>query len=177
LAQDLDPLSSIIKIVLGDVYVAYREYDRALETCGQVARDDPGFAKSHECLSWAYRGKRMYAQAIEELKAYGRLNGDELDIAYAAALDEGFRSSGWTGAVLRAAQMLIERRKHSYVSALTIAELYADAGNKEEAFHWLDIGLQERDESVVVLLKGDFALDSLRSDPRFTILLRKAGLQ
>ena len=177
LAQDLDPLSSIIKIVLGDVYVTYHDYDRALERCGQVARDDPGFAKAHECLALAYWGKRMYAQVVEEYKAYGRLSGDELDIAFAAALDEGFRSSGWSGAVIRAARVLTERRKNRYVSAYTIGELYAEAGNKEEAFHWLDVGFQERDESVVVLLKGDFVLDPLRSDPRFAALLRKAGLQ
>ena len=177
LAQDLDPLSSIIKIVLGDVYVTYRDYDRALERCGQVARDDPGFAKAHECLAWAYRGKRMYAQVVEEYKAYGRLNGDDLDIAFASALEEGFQSSGWSGAAIQAARVLTEQRKNRYVSAVTIAELYADAGDKEAAFHWLDVSFKERDESVVVLLKGDFVLDPLRSDPRFTAMLHQAGLQ
>jgi eukaryotic-like serine/threonine-protein kinase len=177
LAHDLDPLSLIIRDVTGDVYVNYRNYDRAIETCSQVVRDDPEFAKAHECLAWAYRGKRMHAQAIEEYKAFGRLSGNELDIEFASALEGGFRSSGWNGALLKAASVLTEMRKKTYVPPYTIAELYADAGNKEEAFRWLNIALDERDDSLVTLLKGDYTVDSLRSDSRFADLLRKTGLQ
>jgi len=54
--------------------------------------------------------------------------------------------------------------------------LYVDAGEREEAFRWLQIALAERDESIVTLMKGDFVLDPIRSDPRFTELLRKTGL-
>jgi hypothetical protein len=119
----------------------------------------------------------MYAQAIEEYKAFGRLSGNELDIEFASALEEGFRTSGWNGALVRAARVLTARRKKTYVAPYTIAELYADAGNKEEAFRWLNIALEERDDSLVTLLKGDYTVDSLRSDSRFAELLRKTGLQ
>ena len=58
---------------------------------------------------------------------------------------------------------------------MNIAELYADLGDKEQAFAWLDIAYQEHDTNLT-FLKVDVALDPLRSDPRFTALVRKMGL-
>jgi len=55
-----------------------------------------------------------------------------------------------------------------------IAALYADLGDKESAFQWLDAAYQERD--LMMRLKADFLLDSLRSNPRFAELVRKVGL-
>ena len=56
-----------------------------------------------------------------------------------------------------------------------IAQLYADLGDKEQAFLWLGTAYQERD-SGLVSLKTDFLFDPLRSDPRFAELVRKVGL-
>jgi len=175
-AHDLDPLSPIITYGLGDAYVSYREYDRSIEICQKLIQDEPGFARAHECLANAYWGKRMYPQAIAEFKNISRLSGDDADTVVANALVGGFRSSGWNGAVARAAQALVAMRKRSYVSAYRIAVLYAVRGDKEEAFRWLNSALQEHDENLISAVKTDFALDSLRSDPRYAELLRKTRL-
>ena len=53
--------------------------------------------------------------------------------------------------------------------------LYADLGDKDQAFRWLNTAYQERDPDLVGL-KTDFLLDPLRSDPRFAELVRKVGL-
>jgi hypothetical protein len=63
--------------------------------------------------------------------------------------------------------------RHS--SAGQIAELYADSGDKDRAFHWLDTGYRERDYWMITL-NSDFVFDPLRSDPRFAELVRKVGL-
>src|SRR5207237_4533719 len=67
------------------------------------------------------------------------------------------------------------QRKTGYSSAYDIACLYADLGDKDEAFRWLNIAYQERDIGLL-RLKTDFRLDSLRSDPRLAGLVRKVGL-
>jgi hypothetical protein len=59
-----------------------------------------------------------------------------------------------------------------YSSAYSIAVLYADLGDKEDAFRWLNTAYQERDWQLESL-KTDFLLDPLRSDPRFAELVRK----
>jgi hypothetical protein len=63
----------------------------------------------------------------------------------------------------------------AYGSAYTIAEFYAELGDKDQAFQWLNTAFQERDEGLMGL-KTDFSLDPLRSDPRFAELVRKVGL-
>ena len=60
-------------------------------------------------------------------------------------------------------------------SAYEIATLYADLGDKDQAFQWLNTAYQERD-SQLEDLKTEFLLDPIRSDPRFAELVRKVGL-
>jgi hypothetical protein len=53
--------------------------------------------------------------------------------------------------------------------------MYAELGEKDRAFQWLNTNYQERDWWLLGL-KTDFLLDPLRSDPRFAELVRKVGL-
>jgi len=97
-----------------------------------------------------------------------KLEGDKKYADFAAALNAGFRSGGWPGALRKAIEILLAQRKDG------IAQLYADLGDKDHAFEWLNTAYQEHD----VFLSGirtDFQFDSLRSDPRYTELVRKIG--
>jgi len=69
----------------------------------------------------------------------------------------------------------IARRKTSYYSAFLIATFYADLGDKEQAFAWLNTAYQERD-FLLISLNTNFRLDPVRSDPRFAELVRRVGL-
>jgi len=60
--------------------------------------------------------------------------------------------------------------------ALQIAEVYAWRGEKEKAFEWLDRAYAGRDGGLSDI-KLDLFLAPLRSDPRFTALVRKLGLE
>jgi TolB-like protein len=174
-AHQLDPLSLIITTDMGLVHVFARQYDQAVEICKKVANENPTFARSHFCLALAYWGKRMYPQVIEEFRAYGQLNGDRNDSDFASALEQGYRSAGWKGALSKAIEARKAQRQTGYSSAHNIATLYADLGDKDEAFKWLNTAYQERDLGLVGL-KTDFLLDPLRSDPRLVELVRKVGL-
>ena len=174
-AHQLDPLSPVISVIVCEVYFQSRQYDRAIEICKKVADDNPTFAEAHNGLALAYWGKRMYAEVIEEFKTYAQFSGDKSNLEFASALDRGFRASGWKGAVSKAIEVLKARRKSGYASPYRIAQLYADLGDKERAFEWLNSAYQERDDGLISL-KTDFTLDSLRPDPRFAELVRKVGL-
>jgi hypothetical protein len=56
------------------------------------------------------------------------------------------------------------------------ASLYALAGDKDNAFKWLDQAYAERDGEDITLLKVDPSFKNLRGDPRFADLLRRMGL-
>jgi TolB-like protein/Tfp pilus assembly protein PilF len=173
-AHQLDPLSPIISAVVGLIHIRARQYDEAIVICKKSANENPTFAEPHFWLAHAYWGKRMYPQVIEEWKAFGQLSGDR-NSEFASALEQGFRSAGWKGALAKGIKIRQAQRKTGYFSAFIIATLYADLGDKDQAFRWLHTAYQERDW-LLLSLKTDFLLDPLRSDPRFAELVRKVGL-
>jgi TolB-like protein len=174
-AHQLDPLSPIMGEVAGVVYLTARQFDEAIVLCKKLATENPTFSAAHACLARAYWGKRMYPHVIEEWKVSSRLSGDLNDSDFAFALEQGFRAAGWKGALRKGIDARLAKRKAGYSPASEIAELYADLGNVNEAFHWLNTAYQERDFGMLGL-KTNFLLDPLRSDPRFAELVRKVGL-
>jgi len=174
-AHQLDPLSLGISSQVGFNHIWARQYDEAIVVCKKVANENPTFAVAHRWLALAYLGKRMYPQVIEEWKAYGQLSGDRNESDFAFALERGFRSAGWKGALAKGIEIRQAQRKTGYLSAYNIAALYADLGDKDQAFRWLNTAYQERD-LYLLRLKTDFSLDPMRSDPRFAELVRKVGL-
>jgi eukaryotic-like serine/threonine-protein kinase len=174
-AHQLDPLSPTISRQLADVHLMARQYDKALAICKKLADENPTFPSAHACLLDAYRAKHMYPQIIQELKILGQLTGKQNVSEFSSAMEQGFRSSGWKGALTKGIEIMKAQRKAGYSPAFEIAELYAELGDKDQAFRWLNTAYQERDTGLIGM-KTDFGLDALRSDPRFTELVRKVGL-
>jgi hypothetical protein len=174
-AHQLDPMSPIISETVAEVLIFARQYDEAIPVYKKVANENPTFADVHREVAAAYWGKRMYSQVMEERKVYGQLSGDRYNSEFAAALDQGFRSGGWNGALTKGIEVRQKQRKTGYGSAYDIALLYADLGSKDQAFKWLDTAYKEHDFNLINL-KTDFLLDPLHSDPRFAELVRKVGL-
>ena len=174
-AHELDPLSPSIIYSIGEIHVIARHYDEAIARCKKLADENPTFAVAHRCLYHAYWGKRMYLQAIDELKVYGELARDRSTSEFASAMEQGFRTGGWRSALAKGIQTRKTQRGTGYQSAYQIAQLYAELGDKAQAFMWLNTAFQERD-TWLVELKTDFVLDPIRSDPRFVELVRKVGL-
>ena len=174
-AHQLDPQSLIISQAVGQVYVWARRFDDAIAVCKKLADENPTFAEAHDCLSLAYRGKRMYREFVADRKIFGQLTSDSSDSEFATALEQGFRSGGWKSAVTKGIEVRQAQRRKRYSSAFEIATLYAELGDKEQAFRWLDTAYQERAPEMGGL-KTDFTLDPLRSDPRFAELVQKMGL-
>ena len=174
-AHQLDPLSPIIGTRIGSLHIWARQYDEGIAACKKVASESPTFAVATLCLANGYWAKRMYPQVIEEWKVFGQLSGNRNDSDFASAVQEGFRTAGWKGALTKGIEARQAQRKTGYYSGFLIAALYADLGDKDRAFQWLNTAYQERDLNLLGL-KTDFLLDPLRADPRFAELVRKVGL-
>jgi len=63
-------------------------------------------------------------------------------------------------------------REYGKKDAYQVAEIYADAGNPDAAFEWLETALEVRDPGLV-WIKTDPLLDSLHDDPRWPEFLNK----
>lgn len=66
---------------------------------------------------------------------------------------------------------LTETQNRNYVSAYGMAVIYTRFGDKDRAFEWLHKAYEER-SNWLIYLKVYPTLDSLRTDPRFTDLVR-----
>ena len=74
---------------------------------------------------------------------------------------------------------LNEFSKQGFVPAWTVAIIYVGLGEKDKVFEWLEKAYVDRSiiEVPLASIKVDPAFDPLRSDPRFTDLLRCMNLQ
>jgi hypothetical protein len=62
-----------------------------------------------------------------------------------------------------------------YVDPAEIGYNYADLGEKDQAFTWLEKAYSEK-SNAIGYIKVMHRMDGLRSDPRYTALLKKMGL-
>jgi tetratricopeptide (TPR) repeat protein len=117
-AYQLDPLSPIMGCNLAQVYFFDRQFDKASEIAKKVIADNPTFSEAHHYLANFYWVEHKYPQAIQEFKSSAQLSGDENLVAFARAMDAGFRSGGWPSALNSALEVLLALRKNKkgYVS-------------------------------------------------------------
>jgi len=133
---------------------------------------DPSFGSAHLYLGELYIVKSMYPEALAELKEAAKLMQQApLPVS---ALGLAYARSGDRAAARRVLdQMLAERARQGYYPASRIALVYLGLGDKDRALEWLAKAVEERE---LVFLKVNPLFDPLRSDPRFTELLRRMKL-
>ena len=173
-AQDLDPLSLIISLGVGEIFEWERNYDAAFRQYQKTLELDPSFIGTYGHLSTIYEHKGMYREAVEAAKKVAVLKGNNDEVS---EMERVFRKNGYPGLD----QMNLRRdfeaqAQGKYVRSSEIAENYLRTGNKPQALHWLEKAFEERDSSLV-FLPIDAEFDSLRSDPQFQELLKKIGFR
>jgi tetratricopeptide (TPR) repeat protein len=110
-------------------------------------------------------------EALQEAAAYFAILG-RVDIAQ--ILTERVATSGYTGAMRKAAEALAAQRGTSYVQPTQIARLFLHAGDKRRSLEWLECAYRERDFFLVHL--GWPEWDPLHSETAFGDLVSRVGL-
>ena len=112
-------------------------------------------------------------EAVHELARFFELQGHP---EVATPLLHAYATSGTRGALeLLIGELLKKRASGAYEPAEHIAELYARMGRREQALEWLEVAYREHDTELN-RLRVDPLFDPLRSDPRFSDLLHRVGL-
>jgi len=172
-AQQLDPLSLIINTTVGWQYYLSRQYDQAVEQLRRVLDMDQKFAPARRILEGVYSQMGKQKEAVAEREKFVSLSGSP---EFAASIEETFRKSGYNGVLRGWLDGMIEISKHSYVSSYDIAVIYARMGEKEKTLTWLEKAYDEHD-SGLVSLAVDPLFNIVRSDARFTALLKRLRLR
>jgi len=172
-ALELEPLSLVVNTHLGWHYFYARQYDKAIEQYRRTLELDPAFPQTQRYAAWALLQKGRHEEAIADLRAAsGALGPDpevEAELGHALAV-AGRRAEA--RAVLEGLRQLSSSR---YVSPYSVALVHAGLGDRDQALAWLDKAYDERSD-YMPYLGLEPMLDPLRSDPRFSALVRRVGL-
>ena len=134
---------------------------------------DPGFTRAYVTLGSAYAQKRMFDDAIGMFQKAIELSGDRSKIA---ALGRAYGLAGRKDDALQVIDELQQLSKQRYITPYAFVLIYACLSMNDDAFDWLQKAYEQR-VAELIYLKVDPFLDNLRSDPRFTTVLRKVGLE
>ena len=180
----LEPHSVAVNALAAYLLFSLRLYDEAIRQSQKILAMEPGFFQAHGYLALAYARKGMLEKSVAEWQALLSERGYQ---RIAHGVQRAFERAGYEGAILMIAQRgalayyliralrWIHRKKRRFCSPMLPAVLYAEAGEQERAFKWLNKALAQR-APLMIGLTDDPTWDALRADPRFDeIISRIAG--
>jgi TolB-like protein/Tfp pilus assembly protein PilF/predicted Ser/Thr protein kinase len=173
-AQELDPLSPVIKANVGVIYYFGRQYDLAIVQLRKVLDEHPDFSVAHWGMGLVYEQKGMSPDAIAELEKADAI-GKHRSTNTLASLGHAYAIAGQKS---KARQILSEmegRSKREPISSYQFALVFAGLDDKDQALAALEKAFQQK-STLLTYVKMDPRFDPLRPAPRFADLLRRMGL-
>jgi TolB-like protein/DNA-binding winged helix-turn-helix (wHTH) protein/Tfp pilus assembly protein PilF len=182
-ALELDPYSPFINNGVARLYYLSREYEKAIAQCRVGLQISPTYIPARIQLALAYEQTGKLNDAISELEQAAAMiasasqnGGHPVDLPVLhALLGHAYAIAGRTPDAMNELSKLQASANTRYIPASYFGILWMGLGNKNQAFTWLNRGLQERSEHMLYL-GIEPLVDPLHNDPRFDALLRKVGL-
>ena len=174
---EYDPLSIYMQAFLGVVLLTSKKYQQASEHLQKALELDPNNFIARSSLGVAYCFQSRIEEGILEIQqAIDLSDRDEWPVAALGIVCAAF------GHRSRAREILIEleqRARDEYVSAIHIAAIHAQLGEKDRALEWLERAYEERCSLLFAVVNGYIgrSFDLLENEPRFQDLLRRIGLR
>lgn len=172
-ALELEPLSVKMNVHLAWHYLRAGQNDEAIAQGRRTLEMSPNYIRAHHFIGIALYKQQKYDEAINELEKTNSLRGEGTEGV--GSLGHVYAAAGRRKNAERILEGMLKKSESGYVSPYDMAIIYAGMGNKDQAFAWLDKAFQERNGSIP-MLQVDYFLDSLKGDPRFSDLLKRAGL-
>ncbi len=172
-AHAIDPLSVQVRTTAGVIAQRAKQRERAMEWYKKALDLDANVNRALLGLGELYLDLGDHSRAIQHLEKANRLASGDPEalgiLAYALA-----RTGRRREALALAAKMkeIAQRRP---VPAAFFADVYIGLGENERALELLEQACDAR-EGRLVQLKVNSRYDSLRSNPRFSTLLKRLGL-
>lgn len=166
-AHELDPLSPVIGVSLGQMYCRLGQCHAGIEQIKKTLEIYPDFAEGHEALAEIYGYLGMYQQAAAELGEERHPPKGHFDLLLGYAAAKAGRIPEAESHFQELEGRLDPQHKNYYA-----ATMFAAVGETDKAFTALENALQNHDP-FMAYLGADIKLESLRSDPRYRELLRR----
>jgi tetratricopeptide (TPR) repeat protein len=164
-----DPMGLLANgVVLGHLFMAGRYEEVLAEGTALEKRfpDNPTIRNFQAAALWELG---RYGEAVDKWAEY--LGEDSLLVQ---TLRRGLAAGGPEEAMRLNAKRLAELSRTARVSPFDVARYYAQAGELDPAFKWLERAFQDRTPRIVHM-RFDPRFAVLRADPRYGELLRRIG--
>ena len=172
-AQELDPLSLVISSCLGGGFYYERQFDKALDQFKKTLELDPNFAPAHLDVGLACLALGRSDEAIAEFQKVRELVGSG---PYGlAGLGYAYAQIGRKSEAEQILRELLQFLEQGYAVSYDIAGVYLGLKDKDKALDWLEKAYEERSIDRFAYMHPVW--DELHSDPRFTAIMRKMGLE
>lgn len=172
LARRVDPLSHAINAYVPYIYLAARDYQRAVAEGQRAVELEPYSPLAHWLFGRACLFSGDLSQALATLETASRLANRRpmwrAELCFAQA-----RVGDRTGAAAILSE-LIALSRNSYVSPYDLALCYAGLEDNDAALSQLENAYLERVMRIIAI--GDPELDGLRREPRFVSLAEQLRL-
>lgn len=172
IALKLDPLDDSVNQYLGWHHLHARQFDRAIAQLEKTLAINPDFFLARVTLGMAYEQKGEVAKAIEEFKDAYKMEKNAIVLGF---LGHAYARAGNIGEAQKLLEELEELAKRIYVPPFSIGLIYTALGQNTQAFEWFEKAYAAQNEWLN-WWKVAPEVDVLRSDPRFTDLLRRLNL-
>jgi serine/threonine protein kinase/tetratricopeptide (TPR) repeat protein len=174
-AVELEPLNLKYNDSLSAMYRYAGQYAVALEMAQKTLEMDPSYASTSRNLSEVTAALHQYDAWLDHWKKAATLANDHEDLEIAEEAARVYAKSGYQSAIRRVIEMQLQLANRRYVDPAKIGFNYAELGEKDQAFSWLEKGYAEKSD-FTAYIKVEWRVESLRSDPRYAALLKKMGL-
>jgi DNA-binding winged helix-turn-helix (wHTH) protein/TolB-like protein/Flp pilus assembly protein TadD len=168
--RELDPVFPFGNALEGQFLLHAGRPDEALERLAKTLEIAPNFWMPHLFISAAYIEKGEFEKAIVAAR-----RASELSPAQTTSLAIEAFALAKAGKPQEAEAILgklLERSRERFVPPTHIALVYHGLDDNENAFEWLEKGMEVRDPKMT-FLKVDRKWNALRDDPRFREILRR----
>jgi len=169
-ALALDPVRPDLKVELLFEYFFSHDYESGVALARELLPYDPDTARGALCIDLGYL--KLFDQAVPECTQALALDGHN---DWVSGYLRVYRQRGYAAAMaFIARQDLKENRQRPQPDLWGLANSYVSAGMREETFDALFQGLQIH-EPGLLQIRVDPDFDSIRSDPRYAVLVREIG--
>jgi TolB-like protein/Tfp pilus assembly protein PilF len=178
-ALEVDPFSLAIGTDYGIALFYTRRYDEAINELKKLTEIDPTYLRTYTYLARVYETAGRFEEALNAHEKRMMLQGeDPKNLADGKqAILAALRSLGAKGYWERILEFQLEdQKKGGEVPPIALARTYTQLGERDEAFRWIEKALEGRVNDSIFMLKVSPEWDGLRSDPRFTEIIKKLNL-
>lgn len=171
-AEEIDPISLIIKIDYARYFYLTRQFDAAIEQANKILAIEPNYGWSYAFLWLCYKEKKLFKEAVEAHQKnelfFGR-SPEEME-----ARKKVFAKDGWKGYWRIWLEQSENPAVRPYVQAIDKATAYHYIGDDEKTFEFLEQSFERREPWLLTIKYApDFA--DMHNNSRFQDLLHRIG--